>query len=85
MVHAVQEHPSAACWLLGWRHVFISRRRINYRAFGFINAIPLWYMNSRNEVQTFSLEYSVLLRIIILNIKDRICQSIATIYIYIYI
>jgi hypothetical protein len=32
-----------------------------------------------------SLEYSILWRIIILNVKERRCQSIAPIYIYIYI
>jgi hypothetical protein len=35
--------------------------------------------NERNEDRTFSPEYSTLLRTVILNIKERTCQSIATI------
>jgi hypothetical protein len=35
----------------------------------------------RTYKKIFSLEYSILLRIIILNIKERKCQSVATIYI----
>jgi hypothetical protein len=37
------------------------------------------------KIVRFNLEYSILLRIIVLNIKERKCQSIATIYVYIMI
>jgi hypothetical protein len=40
MLHAVQEHTSAALCLLGWRHVINSRRRIKYRACTFYQCRP---------------------------------------------
>jgi energy-converting hydrogenase Eha subunit B len=48
-----------------------------------LNYIIVSIFLSNNKLKRLSLEYSILLRIIILNMKKRKCQSIATIYIMI--
>lgn len=44
--------PARLAAFLDWGTLL--RRRISYRACTFINVVPLWYINSKTEVETIS-------------------------------